>query len=146
MKCECDKEECIKDFNEYFIEGNDDFDYIHCEVKDCHNQYYKCKNGWNCNNCDKQLCEGCCGEKSNGSFLIDDEFYCTDCLKDLIDDKLVIKCQNIKKYCDNYVFCDDSDLKCNKCKKLFCSDCCDEVFKSKKFKDICCNCLIKLKK
>lgn len=148
----CDRKECIEEYNEY-NNGSDesddynDFKFIHCHVENCHNQYFKNKNGCVCESCEKELCEPCYCDKRNGQFIEEETFYCVECIYDRIEEEELVKCQNRIKKCNRYALLDKlSDNKCRKCKMIVCFKCEEKVFKSKKNPDICNNCLNKMHK
>ncbi len=78
-KCPCSRKECIEEWNKMTMDGDDE-DYglwRHCEINDCHECYWDCKNGGVCNECGDHVCELHLEFADENEY--EDEMICTDC-------------------------------------------------------------------
>ena len=77
---DCKRPECLNEWREFvedeaentrgYKEGG--YTFTHCEIANCHNLYFKGKNGNTCQYCDTEVCESC---SDHGKFK-DDDFWC----------------------------------------------------------------------
>ena len=83
----CDLPECIKAYREFVSESDEEsnlkgyeegsYTFMHCQQKNCHELFWKGKNGDTCNQCGKDVCEFCQTSSLNDEDL--DDFVCQDC-------------------------------------------------------------------
>lgn len=74
---ECKRPECITEWQEFVTDeeenANGFYTFTHCEMDNCHNLYFKGKNGSTCEWCETEVCESC---GDDGTWRHDD-FYCS---------------------------------------------------------------------
>lgn len=91
----CNRPECQAEWKKWTdkTESQEENDYLddiqpyaltHCCTKDCHEIYWRGKNGSTCEKCSGNFCEGCTMYKSprGDAYSDDDEFICRECLEE----------------------------------------------------------------
>lgn len=141
----CDNEACMAEIRELRKlmsdeeeeedgEDSENDDFVHCESSNCHEKYLKSKNGAVCEDCYKNICEGCTMDDM-ATFVYDEDFFCPDCLKRRSNSGSIDYCQNRSKDCKTFVYINKNEAAylCLKCNNSFCVDC----QHSELVKDIC---------
>lgn len=82
----CNLPECIKAFREFISENEEEknlrgyeegsYTFMHCEEENCHELFWKGKNGTTCNECGKDVCEFCQCQFYDEDM---DEYICHEC-------------------------------------------------------------------
>jgi hypothetical protein len=97
----CKQKKCLLEWERYYIPNfvsteEDEYIFTHCEIDDCHELYWKSKNGLTCIYCGLEICEKCIKKSVYGQML-NDEWVCKSCTDDIIKNINVVSQPRFRK-------------------------------------------------